>query len=866
MVISKKETDQSSKTAKSLSSTSSSTTTKTTSSSSMSKTTSSSSSSKTTSEHKSSEQTSDGQNSSVVISEVHDAASGSLDDRAVRAIQTQYVVTPPENIQQPHKAKEHFIFGGTQIVEMGTTLGSDLISREKNQNAWNGKFVYESTPQRTVLKTWTSQSTSANPADPSSSITKTTTEETVTTSSKPATPRSATANAPDASTTHSSKLVSDTVKQQTGSKVTSSTTTNKNFDTKSTKDVTDLASATDKLLESERCIAKKAYVTTDETDEKTTSSKTKTTTSTSDIESQILANQSLFDDKTTKKTSETKTSSRYPIATLPQASHGPTTINTEQSMTKSGDKSNFTTTELHSQSYSTSMRSEKASSASKVIEIVDGKERVISDDFNETGSMKTNTSKERFSSKLGAGSKPQIEYNQQTADENISYGTDKRDKKPIYDRNYRDVHHSVRQTGDDAPVQYTKGSYETTRFDEKTKKYVTDTKHHENNRQLESNIKFTDTVQSKYDVETSQLNIDKQNSTTNKLTGRRNDDVTNRSHSTTRSNVDDSATTTTKTSDFTTTKQTPKSPVSPTKTSPNDFTPTKTVHKDGSVTTTSTDSFDSKTTAYTSKVFDSKTNTWKTVDESKSSETNAYSNAPKPNSHAGSKSPTRMTPDKKHPSQTNLTKDKRTTASNVSIDKHSQRDSTTEANRKNVHDKKTIADRKTRTDQITKTINEKISQHLYDEKTKSWHEVDEKTIKSKRPSLIRYVSKDNDGKFTTIYKRKVFDKRSGIWKVVDEKIYRNNLFNEHIPEVIEDVTNVTTTTYTTKVFDTNTNTWRIVDEQTFTDQNTQVPKDIADEIARDQADVANITTTTELTKVGQFEFCFFLFSQALPNE
>lgn len=852
MVISKQEKNQTSKNDKTMTSTSA---TRTTSSSSMSKTTSSTSStSKTTSEHKTSEQQLTGgqQQSSVVISEVHDTSSGSLDDRAVRAMQTKYVVTPPELAPQP--PKEHYIFGGTQIVEMGTTMGSDLISREKNQNAWNGKFVYESTPQRTVLKSWTTQSSNSNPADPSTSITTTTTEEIVKTGPKPTTmPR--TTKAADASklSTPSSKLVSDTVKQQTGTNVSSSTTTSKNFDVKSSKDVTDLASATDQLLESERCIAKKAYVTTDETD-KTTTSTTKTTATTSDIESQILGNKSVFDNTTTtKKSGETRTSDRYPIATLPQTSQGTKTINTEHSMSKFGDKSNRTTTELNSQSYSTSTRSEKASSSSKMIEIVDGKERVISDDFHETGSMQTKSSQEKYSSlQPSAGSKPHIEYDQRTAEENITYGTDKRDKEPIYDRNYSDVQRSIRQSGDNRPVEHSKGSYETTRYDEKTKKYVTDTRHHDHNRPLNSTVPYGDSIQSKYDVETSHLNIDKQTSKTNQLTDRRNDDVINRSRSTIRSTTDDSATTkTTRDNRTTATDNKTKS----NRTTANDFTSTQTT-SDDSITTTQTDSFDTKTTAYTSKVFDSKTNTWKTVDASKTSATNAYSNAPKPNSRAGSKSPTKQ-PDTKG-NQTNLTKDKRTTASTTSIDSHSTRDSKTDTSRKNVHDTKTTVDRKTRTDTITKTRDEKISQHLYDEKTKTWREVDEKTIKSKRPSLIRYVSKDNDGKFTTIYKRKLFDKRSGTWKVVDEKVYRNNHFNEHIPEVIEDETNITTTTYTTKVFDTKTNTWRIVDEQTFTDHNTQVPKDIADEIARDQADVANITTTTELTKVSRDVCCVFL--------
>lgn len=68
--------------------------------------------------------------------------------------------------------------------------------------------------------------------------------------------------------------------------------------------------------------------------------------------------------------------------------------------------------------------------------------------------------------------------------------------------------------------------------------------------------------------------------------------------------------------------------------------------------------------------------------------------------------------------------------------------------------------------------------------------------------------------------------------------------------MMDDITNMTTTTYQTKIFDSKTNTWKVVDEKSFTDTHTTVPRDIVEEIERDQADVANITTTTEITKVS----------------
>lgn len=240
-------------------------------------------------------------------------------------------------------------------------------------------------------------------------------------------------------------------------------------------------------------------------------------------------------------------------------------------------------------------------------------------------------------------------------------------------------------------------------------------------------------------------------------------------------------------------------------------------------------------TTYTSKAWDDKSKKWYVVDESTVNEGNIVSSDNRSNAASTSKTTTSTT------ANNNIGKKLITTKTN-----NEATDKTKITNKKST----TSSAKDIASNQTT------ISQQLYDEKSKKWVDVDEKTYTSKRPSLMRYVSQDNDGKYTTIYKKKVFDKRSGTWKVVEEKSYRNNYFNQHIPEVIDDVANTTTTTYVTKVFDTKTNTWKIVDEQSFTDTKTIVPADIAEEIARDQADVANIITTTEITKVKSFNIFF----------
>lgn len=423
----------------------------------------------------------------------------------------------------------------------------------------------------------------------------------------------------------------------------------------------------------------------------------------------------------------------------------------DKATTRVNDQSDIVSSEQYSHSSTSVSKAENTSSSSRVIEIIDGKERVVEETSKQWGSQQQRNSEQEYKSKSGPGTEPQAEFSQKTTEELIHFKKDSPNAAPIQDRKYRDTERNVKLVGKSAPIEHSSITEEITRFDEKTGKYVTDVRHKQDNRDLTTEKYITDVI------DTKQL-----------------------------TNVNDNSTTKT-TETFIGIVNQPSVP-------------------------TYKDNITDTTTTYTSKTFDDKTNTWQVVDESTVNEKSILK-AEKPTRRP--KDITPVTP------------------------AHSKTVSTTEelyvkTNSSNTKDKSTV------------------SQQLYDEKTKTWREVDEKTIQTKRPSLIRYVSKDSEGKYTTIYKKKLFDKRSGTWKVVDEKVYKNNLFNEHIPEVIDDVTNVTTTTYTTKVFDNKTNTWKIVDEKSFTDSTTVVPKDIAAEIEKDQPNVANITTTTEITKVIQF--------------
>lgn len=160
-----------------------------------------------------------------------------------------------------------------------------------------------------------------------------------------------------------------------------------------------------------------------------------------------------------------------------------------------------------------------------------------------------------------------------------------------------------------------------------------------------------------------------------------------------------------------------------------------------------------------------------------------------------------------------------------------------------------------------KTVSKSTSEtvQVFDNKTKTWKNVDASSIeRQKRPSYVRYRSQNDDGSWHTIYKRKLYDEFSKQWRIVDEKVVSSE--DQHhaqfadIPEMIENATNITTTTYTSKVYDTRTGKWTVVDEKSYVDtESANVTQDIKREIEKDQPDLANIITTTETTKVSQME-------------
>lgn len=272
------------------------------------------------------------------------------------------------------------------------------------------------------------------------------------------------------------------------------------------------------------------------------------------------------------------------------------------------------------------------------------------------------------------------------------------------------------------------------------------------------------------------------------------------------------------------------------------------------------------TTTFTSKVYDDKTKSWVVTGQSSVNETDimlpasstmqitsidgASTSVNNKNNNSNS-----MTISSSAVDSQNTKVDSMSSSSQMmSSDMKMSTKATKEILEKNMSSKKESSrDEKV----VTTSSNETVQ--VYDTKTKSWKDVDASSInKQKRPSYVRYTSQSDDGSWHTIYKRKLYDQFTKQWRIVDEKFVSNEDTTRHadIPEMIENSTNMTTTTYTTKVYDTKTGKWTIVEEKSFVDSEpVNVTQDIKRDFEKDEADLANIITTTETTKVINAAMC-----------
>lgn len=285
------------------------------------------------------------------------------------------------------------------------------------------------------------------------------------------------------------------------------------------------------------------------------------------------------------------------------------------------------------------------------------------------------------------------------------------------------------------------------------------------------------------------------------------------------------------------------------------------------------------TTTFTSKVYDDKTKSWVVVEQSSVSETdiilpgaNTTAQSTAIQSASSSDNKNTMTFDNNLHTKTatvghisseidssnmridsatnNMTIDSSSTNNRVA---HSDSKMTTKSS-KEIHEKNMSSKKQSSKNEkfVSTTSNETVQ--VFDSKSNTWINIDAKSFETqRRPSYMRYRSQDSEGKWHTIYKRKLYDEFSKQWRIVDEKHVSSDDTSklQDIPEMIDNAANITTTTYTTKVYDTKTGKWTIVDEKSYVDSDSvNVTQDIKREIEKDQPDVANIITTTETTKVS----------------
>ncbi|KAG4071742.1 hypothetical protein HA402_011896 [Bradysia odoriphaga] len=477
---------------------------------------------------------------------------------------------------------------------------------------------------------------------------------------------------------------------------------------------------------------------------------------------------------------------------------------------------NVQTFETMESSSSQKQSSFSTSSEFKSTTDADGKVNTTS---REWGTSKNKATSDYLTSKSGTNIEPEIFQSQSHQAEKIKYDTGNNGDNPLYEATSIDSQRKLQQIGNTAPVGHSSDHVKRVKYDDKSKKYITSEESKDSNvidsitLQMvtipEDNSSAINVVQ---DLSRNSTNVGSSSAVSNStnLTKQSGTSIASTSSNIISSKQSKTSSSTVMTSDATVTSG--STVASNIKNS-----------SDQSKTTNDQNVSDT-TTTYTSKVYDDKTKTWNILNESTISEKDVVVKDGKTQRDTGNKVIVSSSTNE------NLNRSKSVASSQSS--------------------KELISKSSNKTEQMTTSSStSSTSQQVFDEKTKRWREVDEKTIKKTRPSVVRYVSQESDGTITTTYKKKKFNRNTGKWTTVEEKVYKNLDANETIPEMMDDITNITTTTYQTKIFDSKTNTWKVVDEKSYTDTHTTVPRDIVEEIERDQADVANITTTTEITKI-----------------
>uniref|UniRef100_A0A182KDS0 Uncharacterized protein n=1 Tax=Anopheles christyi TaxID=43041 RepID=A0A182KDS0_9DIPT len=151
---------------------------------------------------------------------------------------------------------------------------------------------------------------------------------------------------------------------------------------------------------------------------------------------------------------------------------------------------------------------------------------------------------------------------------------------------------------------------------------------------------------------------------------------------------------------------------------------------------------------------------------------------------------------------------------------------------------------------ITESASEAQQRQQHSESTKTYEtsshssQMDEESRSRRKTSEYREQRESN----AAILKRKTYDEYGRRLNLIDEKIVPKDTVTADLQD---DVTNVTKTSFEAKMFNPKLKRWELVDQKTILEKDitTDIPMEIVRELEVERPELANITTTIQMTKV-----------------
>lgn len=157
---------------------------------------------------------------------------------------------------------------------------------------------------------------------------------------------------------------------------------------------------------------------------------------------------------------------------------------------------------------------------------------------------------------------------------------------------------------------------------------------------------------------------------------------------------------------------------------------------------------------------------------------------------------------------------------------------------------------------ITESASEAQQRQQHSESTKTYEtsshyaQMDEESRSRRKTSEYREQRESN----AAILKRKIYDEHGRRLNLIDEKIVPKDIVTADLQD---DVTNVTKTSFEAKLFNPKLKRWELVDQKTILEKDitTDIPVEIVQELEVERPELANITTTIQMTKVSVATHC-----------